>query len=546
MAVQIPSINHVDKVLTQENSLKLSSIRATLNEELHLYFKMLFNEVVILSQSPSVYNGAEILSADFEDMQTQIKDGKVISDMSKKHLVAFEGDFNKEYSYLNGGEKVNVEEYLNKANPAALKLQYDFLLNNPQPLLSKELYHGNNLNYKYAKEHAKIHDFFLAFKEHSFFYDLLVVDNNGVIIYSVKKEIDLGTSLKTGPFKDSNVAALYEKVSKNNADDVFFSDYEEYLPSYGLPSLFIGTPIYDPKSLKRSGVLIAQVSLKEVDKIMSFNHKWGDIGLGQTGEAYLIDEEGFIRSDLRLFHTDRAKYLNDLRESGYPEPDILSIAARGTAVGIQRIPTLSNVVNSTDGAGISTYTDYKNNQVIAVFNTVQLPIDWNIVIQIDEDEAFAPLIAINNDIWSITIAIIGAMVLAALFIGLYLGTLVSRRVLKLIKSVNEIVETKDLTKRVAISNDDELTALAKSVNQLLGALQYTHQQTIESTDEFDNLAEKIMNMAAQSKEDLNAEDKKTQELVDAGNHIEELSSKLRGLSRNFKVFAREARRTRGW
>ena len=32
--------------------------------------------------------------------------------MSKKHLATFEKEFNNEYSYLNGGEKVNVEEYL--------------------------------------------------------------------------------------------------------------------------------------------------------------------------------------------------------------------------------------------------------------------------------------------------------------------------------------------------------------------------------------------------------------------------------------------------
>lgn len=542
ISIQIPSINFVDKILVKEYDKKLNSIRATLNEQLNMYFNMLFNEVIILSQSSSVIDATKQFNKDFINLDKEIKAGTMSLSYPKKELEGFEKEFNREYSYLNGGEKIEVDDYLNKANKAALKLQHDFIIHNPEDINSKDSYLGEDLNYDYAKTHSKYHDSFLAFKKNSYFYDILIVDNNGVVIYSVEKEIDLGTSLKSGPFKDTNVAALFKKVQAHGNDDVSFSDYSEYIPSFGRPSLFLGTPIYNPKTMERYGVLIVEVSLRQVDRIMSFNKGWEKIGLGKTGEAYLIDEEGFIRSDLRLFYSNRAKYLSDLSKSGYPDSDILSVASRGTAVGVQKIPTLSNVVNSTDGAGIATYTDYKDDKVISVFDTVGLPIDWNIVVQIDKKEAFAPLAAIHKELWSITIVISGIVIVLALMLGLWLGRLVTSRIINIIDVINHIVKTKDLTKRMDVNDNDEISILKKSFNQLLGTLQYTHQQTIESSKQFESLAGDLMKMA--DKDQVSAEE--SERLREAGNNIENLSSKLRNLSRNFKVFAREARRTRGW
>jgi methyl-accepting chemotaxis protein len=76
------------------------------------------------------------------------------------------------------------------------------------------------------------------------FYDIFIVDpDNGKIVYSVFKELDFATSLKTGPYANTGIGdAFKQALGASNVDQTFITDFADYLPSYNDPASFISSP----------------------------------------------------------------------------------------------------------------------------------------------------------------------------------------------------------------------------------------------------------------------------------------------------------------
>ena len=65
------------------------------------------------------------------------------------------------------------------------------------------------------------------------------------MIYSVFKELDFATSLKSGPYRSSNLARAYREALSLARDDHILVDFEKYTPSYESPASFIASPVFD-------------------------------------------------------------------------------------------------------------------------------------------------------------------------------------------------------------------------------------------------------------------------------------------------------------
>lgn len=56
------------------------------------------------------------------------------------------------------------------------------------------------------------------------FYDLFIIRDDGTVLYTVEKESDFGTNLRTGPFHDSGLAQLFNKAL-GSAGTVLLQDF---------------------------------------------------------------------------------------------------------------------------------------------------------------------------------------------------------------------------------------------------------------------------------------------------------------------------------
>jgi len=91
------------------------------------------------------------------------------------------------------------------------------------------------------------------------YYDLYLIDHHTQrALYDVNKDRDLGTSLREGPYRESNLAKVVRQcLASDNADNVVFSDFEPYEANRGEPTQWVATVIYDGG--ERLGILAAAI-----------------------------------------------------------------------------------------------------------------------------------------------------------------------------------------------------------------------------------------------------------------------------------------------
>ena len=212
---------------------------------------------------------------------------------------------------------------------------------------------------EYSRVHSEYHTLFKNYLEEYGYYDIFLVEpHSGVIIYSVYKETDFGTSLLTGPYKDTNIAAAYlDALQASSEDFVTLEDFAYYEPSDGAAS-FVASPIFVQDEL--AGVLLFQLPIDQINAVMQ-----EQAGMGETGETYLVGSDLLMRSDSRF--------------------------SDESTIFVQEIDTVSanKALNGEEGFDI--IEDYRGVSVLSSYAKLDIShVDWAILAEIDEVEAFAP------------------------------------------------------------------------------------------------------------------------------------------------------------
>lgn len=257
------------------------------------------------------------------------------------------------------------------------------------------------------------------------YYDLFLIDTEGNIVFTVAKEADLGTNLRTGEYSNSNLASAY---SLGNSE-ISYVDMEMYEPS-SEPAMFIAGPVY--KDGKEIGVLAFQMSVEEIDAIMNERS-----GLGETGETYLVGEDKLMRSDSR-FEEDSTILVKEVDTQGVRE----GLAGK-------------------DDTKI--FNDYRGIPVLSSYTLIEFDhFNWVLLAEIDESEAMEATTTLKY-LYIASMIIIGIIVAAVAY---YFSRTITRPINYIVGITGKIAEG-DLT--VAIENDseDEIGILTESVQQML-------------------------------------------------------------------------------
>ncbi|MGA8741407.1 MAG: hypothetical protein WB561_09515 [Terracidiphilus sp.] len=209
----------------------------------------------------------------------------------------------------------HVEDYL-PFSPAAIQLQYLYIVKNPNPQGHREDLADAHDGSEYSRVHAKYHTAFQSIVKKFGYYDLYLIDyDTGRIVYDEAKDRDFATSLKDGPYADSNLARVVKKcMATNNVEDVFFSDFEPYAASMGEPTQYVASPIWDGN--ERLGIFALQLSSAAIDDVMTGKRGWERDGLGQTGESAIIGPDHLMRTNARQYLQDPEGFLARLKAKG--------------------------------------------------------------------------------------------------------------------------------------------------------------------------------------------------------------------------------------
>ncbi len=120
-----------------------------------------------------------------------------------------------------------------------------------------------------------------------YIYDIFLIDLEGNIIYSVKKESDLGTNLLHGPYKDTKFATSFQNTRKSGK--THFSDLEKYAPSNGIINGFLTQPLIDSNGTT-IGIFALQIKPNFILNILEKSDP--------INQHYLVGKDGLLRNNL--------------------------------------------------------------------------------------------------------------------------------------------------------------------------------------------------------------------------------------------------------
>jgi len=289
---------------------------------------------------------------------------------------------------------------------------------------------------------------FLDYSASAFGYrQLLLIDDEGRVLFSLDGAIPPGSSLKTGRLASSELAAGVERArTLLQADLTGFDSYA----SSGEPLAFVTSPIFEDEQV--AGVLALGFNAEPVwELIVDY------AGLGSTGEILT----GEIRGDAVLVtaplrHATDAAFRLQL-PIGKDQAEAAQDSARGNR-----------------GYGI--ITDYRGEQVAAAW--LYLPsFRWGLIAKQDTDEAFALARLQRIAIILLSLATIAGVTLAAFLVA---GTISDP--IRTAVSVAKQVAGGDLRSDVAGTTDDEtselLDAIQKMTHDLRGLIGRIQQSSV--------------------------------------------------------------------
>ncbi len=441
----------------------MASIRAGKQEEIKAYFG---NAADLMR---TMANTAEVRQALSEGAATQpLMTAGVDLDQARAALGDYyRNEFGRQFSTRNPGQRADISDLVATLPPQTLAAQYAYIAKNPNPLGKKGDLAQADDGSAYSAVHARIHGYARRAVQDYGLYDLFLIDaQTGVVVYTYFKELDFATSLRDGPWAQSGLGQAYNKaMAAKNADSVQITDYAPYRPSYDDQASFVSTPIIEDG--RTVGVLVVQLPIDRVNQIMTFAEKWRGVGLGASGETYLVGPDKTPRSISRFMKEDSKGFMEMMRGLGLAQNKLASMDSRDSNIGLMTIET-RGVQNALAGeSGTATYPDYRGIDVLGSYAPIDvMGLRWVILSEIDASESNAPIVALQR---AIAIAGLGALLLVGL-IALFAGLRLTRSISTPLSQVQDTVRkvsAGDLKARTGMQTNDEIGQLAQAFDGML-------------------------------------------------------------------------------
>jgi class 3 adenylate cyclase len=439
---------------------RLKAVVAMTNSEVELFFqntsglaKALGNNVMVSDAMDAMVRGVRTIDRDFHTVE-----------MDQKLHSFYRTSFVDNLAKASGSQPV-AESYLPETNQARY-LQYHYIANNAEALGKKENLVAANDASDYSKAHFKYHPSLRAIRDAAGVADLMLISPNGDVLYTVSKEVDFQANLILGAFNNSGLARAFKAAREQRSSrPVVIEDFSFYEPSYGAPAAFVATPIFSGKEFK--GVVVIQLSGQRLNAIVTKDKGWKNIGLGETGDIYIVGNDRLYRTTSRPFEEKREEFLTASAKSGSDKTSISRMEAYQTPIKLQATDS-AEAARRGEATDSVVLTNALGTSVTSYAAPLKIPgLDWITVAEVSTQEAnrqtvdFQKLMMIALAITT-AITTIGAMVLSGLL----------TRPMRALTERLSTVASGNLETPVVMPRGDELGDLSRSAQQVVDGFRY--------------------------------------------------------------------------
>lgn len=377
------------------------------------------------------------------------------------------------------------------SDKAGLLLQYLFIASNPAPPWAKS---ENNLieswlhvgqgdpirhamrKASYASEVTRNQLVWQSVAARSGFDDLALVGRDGTVVYTLQKGLLLGQNLRSAqqrfsPHGKVFAAASYLDTVPASAErrvlisPLISSDYDGDAPSY-----LFAAAVTD--SLGRSaGVLIARTSAAKLDPVFDFRGRAAAAGLGQTGFAVLIGDDGRVATQHRFVARLPAAAKRPAIRLGAPA-DASSASSAG-AWSLAEHPA-TKALYSPEGlpAGTLRAPDETGEAAIWAYAPVAVAgTEMGVLVAQQTAEGLRVARSLRDQ----TLVLAVAAALLAIGAGWWLASSVAKPVEELAQ-VSRRVQAGELAVRATVYSKDEIGEAAAAFNSMLNSLAASREE----------------------------------------------------------------------
>lgn len=263
---------------------------------------------------------------------------------------------------INDHQADQIRSYIrNKELDVTMLARFPFITNSFETIF--EAYEKYGLDSKNYKDAAfSLEKFLNYYIQEGHYQDVFLVAENGDVIFSIKQGEDLGSNYKTGIYRETELAKVYDRAI--TLLETQTSDFG-YYPATNEPAIFIAAPIMKTEGIL--GAVVIQLSNEEVYRIIT-NYS----GLQSTGETFLIGQTG-----------DYISYLSPTRQDSYAAFKLKVPLHTSEGEFLEKVIRGNNIKGET--------VDYRGQEVLAVGQYFLPQLGWGMISKIDAKELFGPI-----------------------------------------------------------------------------------------------------------------------------------------------------------
>lgn len=319
----------------------------------------------------------------------------------------------------------------------------------------------------------------------------------------IEATILLDTSGKVIASSDRNLVGV-----DRSSDDYFVGGLkgvhikDPYVSSTGKECIAISAPLKIRGTGEVIGVLANRYETKELSHILSDKE-----GMGSTGEAYMVNGDGYMITDSR-FEKDTF-----LKRKVDDEPVKLFKSQGKLMTGI--------------------YRDYRNSLVVGSSNGESLDkefgLNWLILAEIDAKEAFAAVAGLRN----IALLFLIAVAVIVSLVAINISTHIAKPIVELANAASKVA-LGDLAGSIAVKSDDEIGTLAESFSVMLKNLNEIMVKTRDAINKMTSASNEILSasqqQAASAREQSSAVNETTSAAAELSRSAEQIGESIKQVS----------------
>jgi methyl-accepting chemotaxis protein len=481
------SINRGGTALSDRTNQQLTAIGKSKEAEVTNYVDGLRRELLSMAVSPTIVNATAGLGAAAASAPTQL--ALPIGDARAAVRAYYIDAFGPEYDARNPGNTLDFGALADTLTDSAVALQYLYIVGNKQPDRSLMLDAADTSDY--SQIHKTLQPYTLALLAQSGFTDINIADTAGNLVYTSAKKPDLGADLVNGSLKSTGMSeAVAKALQATEANYAWLSDYAAYYPAKGEVSTNLAVPIFS--NGKVIGALVGQVQIATLSNIMTFNGKWTEVGMGTSGESYLIGRDRTSRSNSRFLVEDQPGFLKTMADAGLNKAMLTQIDATDSNVNTLVLNTVGANAALAGKTGLAEYPDYRNVPVLGYYAPISvLNQKWAMLTEIDVAEERLPVEGLKSELLKYGVP----MVIALGLLGLIAALRLTKSISAPIASLNEVVQRVsggETEARVNSRAKDEIGDLSRAFDGLLDDRVATFQNAARENETLNNSVIEIM------------------------------------------------------